>query len=204
MNDKRSIFDWIVFTLIHVILIGGISYAGMQIYGSRLGVWVAASACVAGFVSMYLFAKIVPGETLMKVWLGLCVALNAGYLVHNGAQAMGIEAYNTAQVRKYEAGMAAAAGATTRAVARALGASAKDASQIEKAFGDSVAFWAALLAFLELASSIVIFSIASKRVAAALRAMNSEAPSRVTGFSRSNLSFAPAASDPKDQPPVNN
>jgi hypothetical protein len=164
-NENRSIFDWVVFSIIHIVLIGAIAYAGFQVYGERLGAWVGASALIAGLVSMYLFAKIVPGETLMKVWLGLCVALNAGYIVHNGARAIGIEAFNNAQVKKFEAGISAAAQARSRSIARTLGASAKSASELEKLFDDGVSLTAALLAFLELASGIVIFSIASKRVA---------------------------------------
>jgi len=162
-SSSRSIFDWLIFLVIHLVLIGGISYAGVAIYGHTLGAWVATSAIVAGFVSMYLFAKDVPGETLMKIWLGLAVALNAGYLVHNGARAIGVRAYNDAQIRKFEAGMAQAARTRSRAVARQLGLSAKDASALESVFDDGVSLIAAMLAFFELASAIVIFSVASKR-----------------------------------------
>lgn len=165
MNEKRTAFDWIMFLAIHCILIGGISYAGFSIYGDRLGVWVAASALVAGFTSTYLYAKIVPGETIMKVILGLAVAANAAYMVHNGAKAIGITAFNDAQIRKYEAGMSAAAGATSRALARTLGASVKDATAIEKTFSDGVSTVAALLAFLEMSLAIIFFAVASKRVA---------------------------------------
>lgn len=201
MNDNRSIFDWIMFLLIHFILIGGISYAGFAVYGNRLGSWVAASAAIAGMTSAYLFAKVVPGETTMKVWLGICVAANAGYLVHNGAQAMGIEAYNNAQVRKFEVGMASAAQSTTRSIARQLGASAKDASQIEKMFDNSVSTIAALLAFFELASAIVIFSVASKRVKVAVDQFERQKMgfNPIPGFS-SNFAPQTAKSDPKDQP----
>ena len=201
MNDNRSIFDWIMFLLIHCILIGGIGYAGFAVYGNRLGSWVAASAAIAGMTSAYLFAKVVPGETTMKVWLGICVAANAGYLVHNGAQAMGIEAYNNAQVRKFEAGMAQAAQSTTRSIARQLGASAKDASQIEKMFDNSVSTIAALLAFFELASAIVIFSVASKRVKVAIDQFERQKMgfNPIPGFS-SNFAPQTAKSDPKDQP----
>jgi len=164
-TERRSAFDWIMFLAIHLILIGGISYAGFQIYGERLGVWVAASALVAGFTSTYLYAKIVPGETIMKVLLGLAVAANAAYMVHNGAKAIGISAFNDAQVKKYEAGMAAAAGATSRALARTLGASVKDATAIEKTFSDGVSTVAALLAFIEMSLAIIFFAVASKRVA---------------------------------------
>ncbi len=166
MNTNRSIFDWVVFSFIHVILIGGITYAGLAVYGGGLGAWVAASAIVAGFVSMYLFAKDVPGETLMKIWLGLCVAANAAYLVHNGAKAIGVKAYNDAQVQKFERGMSSAAQSQSRKVAKELGLSAKSASELERMFDDGVSLIAALLAFFELASGIVVFSIASKRVTA--------------------------------------
>lgn len=164
-TERRSAFDWIMFLAIHLILIGGISYAGFAIYGDRLGVWVAASALVAGFTSTYLYAKIVPGETIMKVMLGLAMAANAAYMVHNGAKAIGITAFNDAQIRKYEAGISAAAGATSRALARTLGASVKDATAIEKTFADGVSTVAALLAFLEMSLAIIFFAVASKRVA---------------------------------------
>lgn len=163
-NEKRTAFDWIMFLLIHVVLIGGIAYAGFAIYGERLGIWVAASAFIAGVTSTYLYAKIVPGETIMKVLLGLAVAANAAYMVHNGAKAIGINAFNDAQIKKYELGMAAAAGATTRAIARTIGASAKEASAIEKTFSDGVSTIAALLAFLEMSLAIIFFSVASKRI----------------------------------------
>lgn len=211
-SDNRSIFDWIMFLLIHLILIGGIAYAGFQIYGPRLGVWVAASAFIAGVTSSYLFAKIVPGETVMKVLLGLAVAANAAYLVHNGAQAIGVEAFNAAQIKKYELGMAAAAGATTRTIARALGASAKEASNLERAFSDGVSTIAALLAFLELSLAIVIFSIASKRTNEARRLARPTpiATPRAVGFSTGgggSLNYPPptiatSGSDPKAQPPT--
>jgi hypothetical protein len=164
-KTHRSIFDWLIFIVIHMVLIGGISYAGFAVYGYTLGAWVAASAIVAGFASLYLFAKEVPGETLMKIWLGLCVAANAGYLVHNGARAIGVQAYNATQVEKFEKGMSAAAQSQSKKVARELGLSAKDASELARVFDDGVSLIAALLAFLELSSAIVIFSLASKRTA---------------------------------------
>lgn len=173
-TEQRSIFDWVVFSIIHIVLIGAITYAGFSIYGAALGGWVAASAFIAGMVSMYLFAKIVPGETLMKVWLGLCVAMNAGYLVHNGAKAIGVKLYNDAQVKKYEVGMAQAARSSTKSIAKALGASAKDAASLDKIFDNEVATVAAILAFLELASGIVIFAVGSRRVAAVERAYRQE------------------------------
>ena len=194
-TEKRSAFDWIMFLAIHLILIGGISYAGFQIYGERLGVWVAASALVAGFTSTYLYAKIVPGETIMKVLLGLAVAANAAYMVHNGAKAIGISAFNDAQVRKYEAGMAAAAGATSRAIARSLGASVKDATAIEKTFSDGVSTVAALLAFLEMSLAIIFFAVASKRVSAIERGndpqpMPQVAPPPAPMLPRAGMGFA--------------
>jgi len=163
MSEKRGLFAWIIFLVIYLVLVGGIAYAGMAVYGARLGAWVAASALIAGCVSMYLFHEEVPGETFMKVVLGLTVALNAGYLVHNGARAAGVDAFNSAQVKKFEVGMAAAARAGTRAVAKQLGVSVKDATELQRSFGGDVAIVAALLAFLELASAIVIFAIASRR-----------------------------------------
>lgn len=164
MNENRSMFDWIMFLLIHAIIIGGISYAGWHVYGERLGVWVAASAIVAGITSSYLYAKVVPGETMMKVVLGLVVALNAGYIVHNGARNVGVQSFNEGQVKKFEAAMGAAAQARTRAVASAIGLSARESTKLEQAFGDGVSMIAALLAFLELGLSIVFFAIASRRV----------------------------------------
>lgn len=112
---------------------------------------------------MYVFAKEPAGATLMKVWLGLAVAVNAAYIVHNGARQLGIEAFNSAQLKRYEIGMAEAAKARSRRVAGQLGLSAKSASELEKVFDSGVSIIAALLAFLELASAVVIFSIASKR-----------------------------------------
>lgn len=165
-SENRSMFDWLMFLAIHAIIIGGISYAGWHVYGERLGIWVAASATVAGITSAYLYAKIVPGETFMKIILGLIVAANAGYIVHNGARNMGIESFNSAQVRKYEIGMAAAARARTRAVASAIGLNASASTQLERAFADSTATIAAILAFLELCAAVTFFAISSKRVSA--------------------------------------
>lgn len=199
-TERRSAFDWIMFLAIHLILIGGISYAGFQIYGERLGVWVAASALVAGFTSTYLYAKIVPGETIMKVLLGLAVAANAAYMVHNGAKAIGISAFNDAQVKKYEAGMAAAAGATSRAIARSLGASVKDATAIEKTFSDGVSTVAALLAFLEMSLAIIFFAVASKRVSAIERGndpqpMPQVAPPPAPMLPRGGMGFATSSTN---------
>ncbi len=162
-NDERTVFDWLIWTLIHLVVIGAIGYAGIQVYGWRLGLWVAASATVAGFASCYLFAKDVPGETLMKCWLYLCVALNAAYLVHNGARNIGIQGYNAAQVEKYEKGMAEAGKATSRRIARELRLGAENVSKIEIAFSDGVSVIVAVLAFLERASALMIFAISSRR-----------------------------------------
>lgn len=163
-EEKRGIFDWLIFTLIHLALLGGIGVAGFYVYGWRLGIWVAVSAAIAGFASCYLFAKDVSGETLMKCWLGLCVAANAGYLVHNGARVIGIEAYNAGQVEKYERGMVEAGKSASRRIARELRIGAESASKLEKAFGDGVALIAAILAFVELASALTIFAISSRRL----------------------------------------
>ena len=174
MNENRQVFHWAIFILIYSILVGGISYAAFGIYGTNLGAFVAGSAAIAGLTSLYLWHVDVPGETLMKIVLGLAVAANAAYLVHNGARAAGVQAFNDAQVKKYEAGAAAAARAKTLSVARQIGLSTSKDSQLEKMFGSDVATIAAFLAFLELASSMIIFAVASKRQAA------SKDPGRIT------------------------
>lgn len=161
--EGRDLFDWAIFTIIHLVLILGIALAGYYTYGARLGNWVAASAVIAGCASMYLFAKDVPGETLMKILLYFFAALNAAYLVHNGAKSAGIQAYNDAQVKKFEVGMTAAARSTSRSIARQLGLSAKEGSQVEKIFDDEVAVIASILAFLELGTALVVFAVASTR-----------------------------------------
>jgi len=163
-QEKRSIFDWLIWTLIHLVLLGAITVAGFYVYGFRLGIWVAASATIAGFASCYLFAKDIPGETFMKVVLGLCVAANAGYIIHNGAKKIGVDSYNSAQVDKYERGMAEAGKATSRRIARELRLGAESASKLEIVFSDGVATTAAVLAFLELACALVIFAISSRRL----------------------------------------
>lgn len=164
-TENRGFFDWVTFLLIHIIVIGGISVAGFYIYGLRLGVWVAASATVAGLSAMYLFAREVPNETPMKCMLYLCVALNALYLIDNGARNIGIEAYNRAQVEKYEKGMAEAGKSGSRRIARELALSAKSATALEKVFSDGVALTAAILAFLEIGMALIVFAISSKRLA---------------------------------------
>lgn len=163
-TEKRSIFDWLIFLLIHAVLIGGITVAGFYVYSPQLGAWVAASAIVAGFASAYLFAKEVPGETTMKCMLYLCVAMNAAYLVHNGAQRIGVDSYNAAQIEKYERGMAEAGKATSRRIARELRLGAADAAKLEMAFSNGVALWAAILAFLEIGLALIVFAISSRRL----------------------------------------
>lgn len=165
-TENRQVFHWAIFILIYSILVGGIGYAAFGIYGANLGAFVAGSAAIAGLTSLYLWHVEVRGETLMKIILGLAVAANAAYLVHNGARAAGVQAFNDAQVRKYEAGAAAAARAKTLAAARQIGLSAGKDSQLEKMFGSDVAAIAAFLAFLELSSAMVIFAVASKRQSA--------------------------------------
>ena len=161
--QKRSFFDWLCFLLIHVVIIGGISVAGFYVYGFRLGSWVAASAIVAGVSSMFLFAKDIEGEVGMKCVLGICVALNAGYLVDNGAKATGVELYNRAQVEKYEKGMAEAGKSASRRIARELALGAKAATELDRVFSDGVSLWVAVLGGLELGVALIIFAVASRR-----------------------------------------
>lgn len=163
-DDKRSIFDWLIFTLIHLVVIGAIGTVGFYVYTWNLGVWVAASATVAGFASCYMFAKEIPGETFMKVILGLAVAANAGYLAHNGAKKIGVDDYNNKQVEKFEKGMAEAGKASSRRIARELRLGAESASKLETIFSDGMATTAAILAFIELACALVIFAISSRRL----------------------------------------
>lgn len=197
MNENRNMFDWLMFLAVHSIIIGGISYAGWHVYGERLGVWVAASAMVAGITSSYLFAKVVPGETLMKVVLGIAVALNAGYIVHNGARNVGISSYNDAQLRKFEVAMGAAAKARTRAVANAIGINARDSTQLEQAFGDGVSTIAAILAFFELCLAVIFFAIASKRVEKVQQEATRQSNPPV-GFSRAAPLYPAVASTEKE------
>jgi|SRR6185436_6621001 len=162
-DNRRTLFDWVVFLLIYTLLVGGISVAAWWVYGAQLGVWVAVSAAIAGLAALYLFHVETPGETFMKVVLAVICSANAGYLAYNGVRAAGVESFNSAQVRKYEAGMAAAARASSKAIARQIGMSAREATPLDRMFGDDVAVNAALLAFLELASAMVIFAVASRR-----------------------------------------
>ena len=163
-DDKRSIFDWVIFTFIHLVVLGAISAVGFYVYTWNLGVWVAASATVAGLASCYMFAKDIPGETFMKVILGLAVAANAGYLAHNGAKKIGVDDYNNKQVEKFEKGMAEAGKASSRRIARELRLGAQESSKLETIFSDGMATTAAILAFIELACALVIFAISSRRL----------------------------------------
>lgn len=174
-NDERETFEWTIFALIHLVVIGAISVVGFYLYGKHLGVWVTASAIVAGLASAYMFAKDIPGETLMKVILGIAVAANAGYMAHNGAKKIGVEDYNNKQVEKFEKGMAIAGQSTSRRIARELRLGAESASKLETVFSDGMASTAALLAFAELGIALVIFAIASRRLKARRSAIGQEA-----------------------------
>lgn len=116
----RPMLDWLVWTVIHGVVVAGISIAAFYLYNIGLACWIMASAIVAAAASLYLFARDVPGETFMKIILALCVAANAGFLIYNGAKAWGAASFNSAQVEKYKAAMGAAAQAKTRAVANAM------------------------------------------------------------------------------------
>jgi hypothetical protein len=175
-NEARSLFDWLMFLAIHLAFFGIITGVALRVYGQALGAWVSASACIEALSLTYLFHKKVPGETFMKVLLYLFAALGAAYLVHNGARQIGIEQFNGAQVKKYEAGMNAAALTASKKIAATLGASAKDASKIEKLFDDDVSTIAAGLAFLSLFTALCVFAIASRRVAEIEAAHAPEAP----------------------------
>lgn len=174
-NDERETFEWTIFALIHLVVIGAISVVGFYLYGKHLGIWVTASAIVAGLASAYMFAKDIPGETLMKVILGIAVAANAGYMAHNGAKKIGVEDYNNKQVEKFEKGMAIAGQSTSRRIARELRLGAESASKLETVFSDGMASTAALLAFAELGIALVIFAIASRRLKAKRLAVSQEA-----------------------------
>ncbi len=162
-NDERTVFDWTIFGLIHAVVIVAITVVAFYVYTWYLGVWVGASAVVAGLASCYMFAKDIPGETLMKVILGLAVAANAGYLAHNGAKKIGVEDYNNKQVEKFEKGMAEAGRATSWRIARQLRLGAENSSKLETIFTNSMATIAALLAFTELAIALTVFSLSSRR-----------------------------------------
>lgn len=193
-QEQRSIFDWIIFTLIHLVVIGAISAVGFYVYTWNLGVWVAASATVAGLASCYMFAKDIPGETVMKVLLGLAVAANAGYLAHNGAKKIGVEDYNNKQVEKWEKGMAQAGKASSRRIARELRLGATEASRLETIFSDGMATTAAILAFVELAIALVVFALSSRR----LKAKPAQAPQQAHDCITPNAHALATPAWPKD------
>lgn len=166
MIENRTIFEYTIFTLIHTVVIGAITVVGFHLYGKHLGIWVAASATVAGLAYCYMFVREIPGETLMKVILGIVVAANAGYMAHNGAKKIGIDDYNGKQLEKYEKGMALAGRATSKWMARELRLGAVNASKMETIFSDGSRAAAAMLAFAELGIALVIFGIASRRLKA--------------------------------------
>lgn len=158
-EPPRPLFDWAIFLVIHVALVGGIALAGFNVYGHYLGAWVGVSAFIAGCVGLFFFRYEVPGEILMKIALYVAMAANAAYIIHNGAKAAGVEAFNLAQVKKFEAGVSAASRATSRGVARQIGLSARDASQLEKVFGDEVSVTAGVLGGLEILLAMVFLSV---------------------------------------------
>lgn len=162
-SEPRSLFEWSIFTIVHVVLFGGTMVAGFYTYDLGLGVWVAAQAIIAGMALTYLFAREVAGETLMKVLVYAAEVANIGYLVHNGAKRIGVEAFNAAQIQKYESGMAAAASSASRRVAETLGASAKSASEVATLFDDGTAIIASVLAGVSLFVALVVLSLASRR-----------------------------------------
>jgi hypothetical protein len=161
--QQRSVSDWLIFLSIYAILIGGIGWASFEVYGSKMGVWVTASAAIAGLVMLDFFRKEVPGETFMKIVMSVFLALNAGYLAHNGLRSMGVEAFNNAQVRKYEAAMAAAARARTKTTARQIGLDAKGETVLAQYFSNDQTTLAAVFAFLELAGGLICFAFSSRR-----------------------------------------
>jgi hypothetical protein len=163
VSTKRTSSEWAIFVLIHLIFIGGIAITGFIVYGMTLGVWVAASAIVAGLALTHMFANDIPGEKAMKIIVYVFSALNAAYIVHNGAQQIGVESYNAAQIKKYEVAMSEAAQARTGKIASAMGLSAKDATELEKVFDNEVATIASILAFCELLAALVVFTLGSSR-----------------------------------------
>ena len=165
-NDTRTTFDWVIWGLIHAVVVGAISVVGFYLYGWHIAIWVAASATVAGLASCYMFAKNIPGETFMKIVLGLAVAANAGYMAHNAAKKVGIDDFNNKQVEKFEKGMALAGQSTSRRIARELRLGAESASKLETVFSDGMASTAAVLAFAELAIALVVFAVSSRRLKA--------------------------------------
>jgi hypothetical protein len=162
-QTPRPFFDWAIFLLIYVILVAAIGWAAVNVYGNLLGWFVAGSAAIAGLVCLYLFKIEVPRETGYKIVLALTVSANAGWMVHNGALSIGTKQFNDAQIEKFKAGMEVAAKAKTKAAQRNLSLSARAGTELAKVFQGDAANVAALLAFLELVSALVIFADASKR-----------------------------------------
>lgn len=162
-TEQRPLFDWVIFGLIYIILISAIGYAALSIYGSQLGWWVAGSAAIAGLVCLYLFHVEVARETGYKILLAVCVAANAGWLVHNGALAIGTKEFNDAQLKKFEIGMKEARQARTARDRHALSVTAAASAKIEKLFAGDMSTVAALLAFCELVSALIIFADATSQ-----------------------------------------
>jgi hypothetical protein len=160
-NKKHAVGDWAIFSLVHFIVTASISVGAFKVYGPTLAFWTAGSGLIAGLVTTYLYMRQVKGTTAMKVLLYLCIALNVGYMVHNGAKAVGIAAFNDAQIKKYEIGMAQAAQSQSRKIAKEIGMSTKDASEVEKLFDNEVAVIASILAFLEIGMALICLAIAS-------------------------------------------
>jgi hypothetical protein len=160
-NKKHTSGDWTIFILVHLILTAGIIAGAFRVYGVTLAFWSGASALIAGLVATYLYMRQVKGATAMKILVYLCAALCAGYMVHNGARALGVTAFNDAQIKKYEIGMAQAAQSQSRKIAKEIGMSTKDASAVEKLFDNEVAVIASILAFLEIGMALICLAIAS-------------------------------------------
>lgn len=162
VEDKHTGTDWTFFILVHLVLTIGIIVGAFFVYGKVLAFWSASSALIAGLSVTYLYAKNTRGTTPMKILVYLFAALCAAYMVHNGARSIGVQAFNDAQIKKYEIGMAQAAQSQSKKIAREIGLSAKDASTLEKMFDDEVALIASLLAFLEIFTALTVMAVASR------------------------------------------
>jgi hypothetical protein len=163
MTSKHTKGDWAVFIIAHIVLIGGQAIAGFGVYGRVLAAWVAASAIIAGLAVSYIYAKAATGQTAMKILIYLFTALNAAYMVHNGAKLHGSELFNEAQVRKYEIGMQQAAQSTSLKIAGQIGLSAKQASELQQVFADETSTLASLGAFLEIFMGLIALAIGSRK-----------------------------------------
>lgn len=161
--ENRPLFDWAIFLTIYVILIAAITYAAVNVYGPELGWWVSGSAAVAGLVGLYLFRIEVERETGYKIVLAIFMSANAAWLVHNGAFSVGTKEFNEAQIRKYKAGMEEARKARNVKDRNALSQSAAAAAQLEKLFAGDMATVAAVLAFFELVSALIVFADATSQ-----------------------------------------